>query len=248
MPDGYCERDDVRRALQKSSFDGAIGQDGDIADDAITGLAQWVRRKTRHHWYDSGGGTTLVPSGPRTVSNIRLDVPASPHTQDRQVFHHHDGIRYPVTRAGNFARIRLPHHDVESIDTLEVRQRDGSFDDWVASSSKASGPGEDYYLETRGDEFRRSYLYLRAGSIGSRVDFTGLLRLGYSYGTDAQDDEWQTVRRSIAMLAAADVVLDEDVTSMVPDNGQLINVQTKAERYVQRALDRGLSTYMDNPI
>lgn len=243
---GYCEREDVQRALQQSSFDGAIGQDGEIADDAIEGLTQWVRRTTRHHFYDSGGGTTLVPSSVRSVSNVYRDVPSSPHAQDRQLFHH-EAHRYPVTTAGPHVRIRLPHYDVQALEVLDVRQTDGSFEDWVAASDKLSGPGEDYYLETQDGEFRPSYLYVRASSIGPRVDYDDLLRLSYTYGTDQQDTSWKTVRRSVAMLAAADLVLDEDVQSAVPDNGQLTAVQTKAERYVQRALDRGLSQYMDLP-
>lgn len=248
MADGYCERDDVKRALQKSSFDGAIGQDGDIADDAITGLTQWLRRRTRRHWYDSGGGNTLVPDSNRQVTGIRLDVPASSHSQRGQLFSSRDHIRYPVTQSGPYARVRLHHYDVESIDTLEVRDSGGDVTDWVADSDFDSGRGEDYYLHTEGGEFRTSYLYIRANSIGPRTDFDDLLTVDYSYGTDAQDHEWETVRRSVAMLAAADLVLDEDVTSMVPDNGQMINVQTKAERYVERAMDRGLNSYFEAPI
>ena len=249
MATGYCERDDVRRALQEASFDGAIGQDGEIATDAIEGLSQWLRRRTHRHWYDSGGGTTLVPTTTRSVSNIMLDVPASPHRQGRQLHHGDDlATKYPVTHAGPYARVRLPHYDVDALTTLAVRDRGGGVTDWVADSSYVSGRGEDYYLQTEGDEFQTSYLYLRAGSIGPRVDMSDLLTVDYAYGTDQQSHAWDSVRRSVAMLAAADLVLEEDVQSMVPDNGQLVNVQTKAERYVQRALDRGLNAYTDLPI
>jgi len=243
---GYCEREDVRRALQDASFTGDIGQEPEIVDDAIIGLTQWLRRRTRRHWYDSGGGTTLVPTGPRSVSGIHLDVPSSPHRQDNQL-HHGDNSdwRYPVTQAGPYAKVRLPHADVESLTTLEVRDRDGGVTDWTAAADKTKGRGEDYYLHTEGDEWRTSYLYVRASSIGGRIDFGDLLTVGYDYGTDQQDRDWATVRRSVAMLAAADIALDEDVQSSVPDNGQLINVQTKAERYVQRALDRGLREYFE---
>lgn len=248
MAEGYCEQADVRRALQEASFDGAIGQDGEIADDAIVGLTQWLRRRTRRHWYDSGGGTTLVPTSARSVSEIRLDVPSSPHSQRGQLFSSHRHFRYPVTKSGHYARIRLPHYDVDSLNTLEVRDRGGDVTDWVSSSDFDSGRGNDYYLHTEGDEYKTSYLYIRANSIGPRTDFDDLLTVGYDYGTDAQDDEWETVRRSVAMLAAADIALDEDVQAMVPDNGQMVNAQTKAERYVQRAMDRGLSTYFESPI
>ena len=245
MTAGYCERKDVRRALQKASFDGAIGSDGAIADAAITGLTQWLRRRTRRHWYDSGGGTTLVPAGPRTVSEIRLDVPSGPHRQQGQLLHDSRHIEYPVTHSGSYCKVRLPHYDVETLHTLAVRDRDGTVTDWVSDSRYSSGRGEDYYLHTEGDEFTRSYVYVNARSIGGRTDFANLLTVGYDYGTDQQDDDWSTVRRSVAMLAAADLVMDEDVKTAVPDDGQLVSVQTKAERYVQRALDRGLSAYFD---
>lgn len=248
MADGYCELVDVRRALQESSFDGAIGQENDIGNDAITGLTQWLRRRTRHHWYDTGGGTTLVPTSARTASNVVLDVPSGPHRQDRQIPHAQHSVEYPTTKAGPYAKIRLPHYDVQTINKLEVRDRGGGVTDWVADSDFVSGRGEDYYLLVEGEEFQRSYLYIHGGEIGSRVNFDHLLTLDYDYGTDEQTRSWESVRRSVAMLAAADLVLDEDVMSMVPDNGQLINVQTKAERYVKRALDRGLKAYFTRPV
>jgi hypothetical protein len=244
--DGYAEVSDVGSVLQ-DDFAGANPTDAEV-EAAIAGLTQWARRKTRHHFYDSGGtNSDLIPTGPRTVDTIQLDVPNSPHAQDRQIRREESDIRYPVTRAGQYARVRLPHYGVETLAKLEVRHRDGSVTDWVATSDKQSGRGEDYYLQTEGDEFKRSYLYLHAGSIGPRVDYEDLLTLSYSYGLDQQSQSWDSVRRGVATLAAADIVLDDDIQGAIPDDGQLVPVNTKADKLLNRGM-KLLGSYIAAPI
>lgn len=244
--DGYAEVEDVGDVLQ-DDFAGANPTDAEV-EAAIAGLTQWVRRKTRHHFYDSGGqASDLVPTTPRTVDTVQLDVPSSPHPQDRQIHHDEAGIRYPVTRAGRYIRVRLPHYAVGSIESLEVRQRDGSVTDWITAADKQSGRGEDYYLQAEGDEFKRSYLYLNAGSVGPRVDYEDLLTLSYSYGVDQQTQSWDSVRRGVATLAAADIVLDDDIQGAIPDDGQLVPVNTKADKLVNRAM-KLLGSYISAPI
>jgi len=247
---GFCEREDVRRVLQESSFDGAIGQDTEIADDAILGVSRWFANATNTWWYDSTGSSSdLVPTSTSSASNVRLDVPSSPHRQDRQLFSSHAGARYPVTHNGPYARIPLPHRYVDTLTTLDVRDRDGGTTDWVADSSIDEGRGNDYYIERRGqDSYGLTYLYIRARTIGARTDYGGLLTLDYDYGLDYDSTQWDDVRRGIATLAAADLALDEDIISSVPDNGQLVSVQTKAERYADRALKRGLEPFLSRPV
>ncbi|PSP80170.1 hypothetical protein BRC81_02980 [Halobacteriales archaeon QS_1_68_20] len=244
---GYCEREDVKRALQEAELSGALGQEPAIVDDAIRAISAWLRRRTRRHWYDSGGSGTLVGASARSVSTQRLDVPSSPHRQDRQLHRDAQGVRYPVTHAGPYARIQLPHYDVQSLTTLEVRDRGGGVTDWTAASDKVEGRGEDYYLLTEGDEFRTSYLYLRATSIGARVDFDDLLTVGYDYGTDAQSTAWDSVRHAVANLAGADLAVDDDVKTAIPNDGQLIAVETRADRMINRAL-RVLGDYFETPV
>lgn len=237
MPDGYCEPDDVRRALQETDLSGSINTD--MVETAIKPVSDWLRRQARAHWYDSGGADAdLVPTSPRSVSTLRLDVPSSPHPQDRQLHTGRErGHRYPVTVNGPYAKIRLPYRHVESVDTLEVRDRDGDVTDWTAVSDKTEGRGEDYYAQTDGrSEYGLSYLYVRAASIGPRVDFDGLLSVGLSYGLDAATDTWQDVRRGVALLVAAQLVTDDDVLAQIPENARLAGIDTQRSAAVNDAL------------
>lgn len=243
MPTGYCERDDVRRVLREASFNGDLGQDGQIVDDAIAGQTEWLRKRTRRHWFDTSGGTTLVPTSTRSVTNITLDVPSSPHRQDRQLLRSDQGVRYPVTHAGRYVKVRLPHYDVSSLTTLDVRQTDGDVEDWVAAGDKTQGRGDDYYLLTDGDT-GASHLYLNASSIGARIDFGDLLTLDYDYGVDGVPE---TVRRATALRAAAELVLDDDAAVGIPDNGQLVAAESKADKFRKQA-DRLLQPYLETPI
>jgi len=242
MPDGYCEPDDVREALQETDLSGPIN--ATIVTSAITGVTQWFRRRARTHVYDSGGGTTLIPTEAATTSTVSLDVPSSPHTQDRQLFRSESGVRYPVTRAGPYAKIRLPHRDVSSLTTLEVRDRDGGVTDWTAESDKAEGRGEDYYVQADdADGYGRTYLYLRAASIGPRTDYEELLTVGYEYGRDAANEGIDDITTGIANLAAAEVVEDDGVIAQIPDNARLVNVSTEYQHYLDLA-DRLLGPYL----
>ena len=236
MPTGYCEPEDVLNALQDTSLSGATNES--IVSDAIHGVSSWLRKETGSHWYDSSGPVDdLTPTAARSASNVRLDVPSSPHAQRRQIMRAGSDVRYPVTTDGPYARIPLPHSFVESVDRLAVRDRAGGVDDWVASSDHPEGVGEDYYAQEEDAEgYGASYLYVRAASVGPRTDYSGVLTLEYSYGLDEQDESWEDVRRGVALLSAAQVIVDDNVLTMIPDNGSLIGVDTQAQRLYDRAM------------
>lgn len=246
MATGYCEAEDVREALQETSLDGPINTT--IVEASIVGVSDWLRRTARSHWYDSGGSTSkLVDTGPRTATNVRLDVPSSPHATDRQIHRAEDGVRYPVTRSGPYAKVRLPHRHVGTLNALKVRDRDGDVEDWTSTSDKVQGVGEDYYIQTDGSaSYGRTYLYIRAAAIGGRTDFEDLLTLDYDYGLDAASDDWDVVRRGVAMLAAADVVDDDDVVTAIDDSGQLVSLDSKAQRLADTG-KKYLDTVMSVP-
>jgi hypothetical protein len=240
MPDGYCEPEDVRTALQETSLSGPTN--ASIITDDIAGVSSWLRKQSGRHWYDSGGASSdPVPTDARSASTVRLDVPSSPHAQRDQIHRHERGVRYPVTQDGPYARMPLPHGFVDTLNTLEIRDRAGGVEDWVASNDYDAGRGKDYYVQCEDREgYGRSYLYVRAASIGARRDFDGLVTAGYDYGLDAQTETWDDVRRGVALLTAAQVVVDDNVLTNIPDSGQLIGVDTQAERLV----DRGM-TYLE---
>lgn len=239
MPTAYCEPEDVRKALQESGLDdrreGPISRPILLA--AIHGLSDWFRSASDRHFYDSTATDgDEVPSSPRTRENRRLSVPSSPHAQRDQLYTSQDGARYPVTTNGPYAKVRLPNHDVDEITRLAVRDRAGDVEDWVASNEYQKGRGEDYWLFTEGGTAKTSYLFIRAASIGPRYDYNGLLTVDYQYGTDAQDTEWQDVRRGIALLAASQVVIDDDLVTAIPDDGQLVNLETERDTYINDAV------------
>lgn len=235
LDDGYCEPDDVRRVLQESEFTGALDTDPLIVEQAITSQSEATREFTDRHWYDpDAGADALVATEPLSATDMRLDVPSSPHPQDRQLFVH-ERERYPVTTDGPYARVRLPHVEVKSLNALYVRDHSGDVTDWVADDEHAEGRGEDFYLltPTDGDAAARSYLYVRAASLPVVTNYRGLLTIGYEYGRAAIPD---SVRRATAFLAAHELVIDDEEAVGIPDNGQLVNVETKADQFKDRAL------------
>lgn len=250
---GFCERDDVRLALQKRSLDSNAGDgplDPDIVDAAIEGASTWFANATNGHWYDSGDALSApASSATATASDVQLDVPSSPHAQDRRHISDKRGTHYPVTVNGPYAEMRLPHYHVTSLSKLEVRDIGGGTTDWVAESSKTEGKGDDYYITSRGQSsYGRSYLYLYARGVGARTNFDRLLTLKYDYGLDWASTEWQDVRRGIAALASAQVIDKDDVLTQLPDNGQIVGVQTQYDNLLatsKRYLDPYLSAMGD---
>lgn len=249
---GYCTVDDVSAVLQ-DDFAGANPSTSEVKA-AIDGQNEWLRRRTRNHWYDSTAGSDadstndFLFTSAISATDVRESVPSSPHRQDRQLFSDAVGVRYPVTHAGPYARIRLPHFNVQSLTKLEVRERDGDVTDWVAASDKVAGRGEDYYLHVDGDEFGASYLYIRADSIGGRVDFTDLLTLAYDYGVDGNGSELpDTITRTVALRAAAELVLDDDMQAGIPNDGQLVALESKADSYRKEA-ERLLGEFTQVPV
>jgi len=248
MSTGFCEPDDVREALQETDLSGSLNES--IVSSAITSVSRWFARATNGHWYDSTVDTTnnLRDDSPASASEVRLDVPSSPHRQDRQLFTSETGVRYPVTKNGPYARIPLPHPYVTDVTTLEVRGRGGGVEDWVSANDKEEGRGEDYYVARRGqNSYGRTYLYVRAASIGQRVDFNGLLTVGYDYGLDWQTEAWDDVQRGVANLAAAEVVDDDSVLAQIPDNGQLVGVQTQHQNLLDTA-NKFLNPYLGGEV
>jgi len=241
--DGYCERQDVLDVLQEADLSGALGQRPEIVDSAIVGLTEYLRDQTGRHWYDSGT-SSLLPTSEVTATEMRYDVPSSPHPTDRQLYNH-DVERYPVSTDGPYCRITLDHHDVSTLDALRVRDYSGDVTDWTSDPEYVQGRGEDYYLATPtdGGKAGRTALYVRAAALPAVVDYEGLLTLDYSYGTDSVPE---SVRRMTALLAASELVVDDVFQQAIPDDGQLVNVQTRADEYETRG-ERLLDNYRSTP-
>jgi len=241
MPDGYCEIEDVRTAAQEAQLSGAF--DAPYIEPAIQGVSTWLRKASGRHWYDSSGTQSdLAPTTTETATTVRLDIPSSPHAQRDQSHRHDRGVRYPVTTHGPYAQLLLPHAFVKELTALEVRDRSGDVTDWTTDPEYQSGRGEDYYVrEEDAEGHGRSYLYVRAASIGARRDYNGLVTADYSYGLDAATEGWQDVRWGVANLAAAQVVTDDNVLTSIPDDGQLVGVDTQYDQHVAAAIGEAWS-------
>lgn len=256
MP-GYCDPDDVRKALQKAGLDSRTGNSGDgplavdIVEQAIEGASDWFARRSRGHWYDSNADTDadstndFVHTAAESASDVLLDVPSSPYRQRGQLFSDGHDTRYPVTVVGPYAKIQLPHRYVQSVTALNVRDRGGDTTDWTTENGVTEGRGEDYYISQPGQQSTgETYLFIRADSIGPRYDFENLIEIDYDYGLDWQSDRWMAVRQGIASLAAAEVVDDDNVISQIPDNARLISAQTEHQNLLDTA-NKLLQPYLE---
>lgn len=249
----YCTDGDVEKVMQETS--GSFSNEPlgtDNVEVAVTAASRWFARKSNAHFYDSGATPDLANSA-QSVGDIRLDVPSSPHRQNGQLFRSGDPLlpeqEYPNTHGAGYVRVRLPKRYVSSIDVLNVRDTAGELTDWVSDPDFAQGRGEDYYLQNDGnDGAGRSYLYVRAGSIGHLVNYEDALLVDLTYGLDWQDTEWTDARIGVAHLAAAHLVTDDDVLSQIPDNGQLVGLDTQAERHLNRAMEMYLAPYLEVPV
>jgi len=78
MPQAYCTLEDVRRALRKASLPGDIGQDKQIAVDAITAQSKWLERTYKRHWYAPTGASILDEA-------YTVDIPTEPLSRDDEL-------------------------------------------------------------------------------------------------------------------------------------------------------------------
>lgn len=235
---GYCTAEDVRRALQDVDLEGETAVE--FAQDAIEGQTEWLRKRTGRHWYDST--VSGLFDGVESYGEDVLDVPSTPHPGPA-VLRHHDQRNYPKRTAGPYTSVTLTKRDVSSLTSLDIRDPSGGTTDWVADSRFASGRGEDYYLQVDPSS-GQSVVYLHAGSLPAMWNYSSAVIASYDYG---QDGVPETIRRAVAMRAAADLVMDDDGDVGVPDSGQLVSVQSKADQLREQADDL-LSPWMHTPI
>lgn len=233
---GYCTAEDVRRVLQDVEFTGALAEDANQAvEDAITAQSEWLQETTNRHWYDPNPADALLYSDPLTHSEDALDVPSSPHSGHTQTPKGSASggpkPRYPVRMSGPYTRVKLSRRDVTDITELLIRDNSGDYEDWV--NDKDEGRGEDYYVQVD-DADGWSRLYLHTGSLGRLASYGSAVIATYEYGIEGITD---TVRRAVAFRAAAELIIDDEASIGIPDQGQLVNVQTKAEQYREKAAE-----------
>lgn len=239
MP-GYCETDDVRQALQERELSAELNTT--FVTAAIEGENEWLRRKTNRHWFDSSDTTGELFTSALSQSMELQDVPSSPHPQGNQLPRADTDTRYPRTVSGGYAKIVLDRRNVQSITQLDVRTGRRDWTDWVAASDKTEGKGDDYYLRVN-PTTGVSELYVSV--VGLSVDsWDDAVEVSYEWGVDGIPE---TIRRAVALRAGASLVMDDDAQVGIPNDGQLVSVQTKADK-MQSEADRLLKSYTSTPI
>lgn len=223
MP-GYCEVDDVGDVLFED-FDGAIPSIGEV-QSAIAGQTEATRRALERHYYDPTG--TFAFAGPETVVGESCDIPDTPHAP-ASVVYIDEQQRYPQTFRGRYTRVALARRDVDSVTGLYVRDRTGAETDWA--TTRTQGRGEDYYVDTD-PHTGRTHVYLDVGALPALYDYSGAVRVDYEYGVEGIPE---TIRRATALLAAAELAINDEFRAAIPDDGQLTNPQTKADQFESRA-------------
>jgi len=237
MTEGYCTVEDVRRTLQDAELTGALAEDDERAVvQAITAQSEWLRATTGRHWYEPDGieedTHDLVPTELKSRDGEEHDIPSTPHPQHSTMFNERRG-RYPLKMVGPYTKVRLDKHYAEEITALDVRDVSGSFEDWMEASDKTEDEDWELYVEP-GSSSSPSYAYLNVHSLPPLQHYSGAVRVSYTYGDEGIPG---TVRDAVSLRAAAKLVIDDEEVTAIPDSGQLISVQTKAQQWRDAADD-----------
>lgn len=253
MPTGYCTVDDVRRVLQDTvaEFDsGATGNNqNQVVVDAIESQTEWVEKTLKRHWYmasqpseDTHG---LIPTSTQQRNDEESFSSGAVYLSGTD----DDDVVEPQAVQGSYTRIRLDRRDAQSISELLVRDGDGNFVDWVASTDYTGGTypsalGDDYYVRVNNGGW--SYLYIDVDSMrDSDGDFvldslTNAVYITFDYGHDGLPT---TVRRATAMRAASQLLASDDAANLgIPENANLQSIESKVSA-LERQADELLEVY-----
>ncbi|WP_436344502.1 hypothetical protein [Natronorubrum sp. FCH18a] len=241
---GTCTVEDVRRVLQKAGFSGALEEDNHKAVvDAIASQQEWLEKTTERHWYEPGGidedDHDLIPTEPKSRDDEE-DIPTGgafvvgePAT--------------PKTWQGSYTRIRLERRYAGSVSQLLVRTPEG-YEDWTAGDySGGTWPdavGDDYYVRVNNDGVSQLYLdtenLLDGDGEPLLESYSNAVYVTYEYGREGIP---QTVRKAVAMKAAAELLApDDDANLGIPDNANLQTVETKVSA-LERQAEEKLEVY-----
>jgi hypothetical protein len=248
-----------------------------IVVDAITGQSDWIERATKKFWYDSGGiseddenviASTVesrddehdIPTHGGYVVGAYDDSARQATDTTGTVFHSHTDQPDPkeeIKLAGGdltddtiptYFQIELARRDVQTITKLEVLNENGAWDDWAASSNYAGGVGrtnrgDDYWV--RENNTGDTVLYIDVHSLDDDIPaFSNAVYVDFEYGEDGIPSG---VRRGVALYTAAELVTDDEFQTSIPDQGQLVNVETKSERWERRGREK-LEPYIVEPM
>ncbi|QLH78677.1 hypothetical protein HZS55_15885 [Halosimplex rubrum] len=134
MPTGYCTLGDLRRALREAELPGDIGQDEQLAVDAIVAETEPLVKSLKRHWFEPGGideATAIdIPTGPKTRDDEH-DIPR----HGAQVHGASEEERYRYRENSDALLESDPRHDrhrreERSDPKREIRISIGEYDDY----------------------------------------------------------------------------------------------------------------------
>ena len=272
---GYCTLEDLRRALREADLPGDISQDKSIAIDAITAQTEPLEKELKRHWYAPDGAAILSEASEITIPTSTKsrddeeDIPTraflTTGTDDRSSYYPPAWVDYdpddddepdyadmdglsPKTVQGDFAAIGLARRDADAVSALHVRQDDGTFVDWAASSDYTEGTwppsgDADFFLRVNNDGWSRLYIdttnLLKDGEDDEYVldSFANAVYLEWAYGHEGIP---RNVRRAVALRAGSYFV--DEAAMQIPDNSRIRSVESKAEQ-MERKADELLEVY-----
>lgn len=274
---GYCTTEDVRRVFQDASLSGALADNNRRAVvDAVEGLTEWIDQATLKHWYVPGGISEdnenivdasaknrndehSLPSHSAYVVGAYDDNPRQITTTTGTVFSSRTGEPEPKEQIrlafGDleddtipaYTRITLERKNVVAVNILNVVNKDGGFDDWVASNDYSGGVGnsnrgDDWWVRVNNHGVSELYLDVHAMD-DDLASLSNAVYVDIDYG---QDSLPKTVRRGVAQLAASELVQHDEFRTAIPNDGQLMNLETKAETWERRGLEKLKHHFIDS--
>jgi len=144
------------------------------------------------------------------------------------------GEYHPREERPAYTPVEFARKDVTAVNELLVVNADGGFDDWTAGDYTGgvgiTNRGSDWWVRVNNRGI--SQLYLDINALDDDIaSLSKAVYVDFAYG---DSELTMTVRRGVAHLAAAILIVDDEFQAGLPDNGQLINVETKAERWERK--------------
>jgi hypothetical protein len=194
---------------------------------AVHGASETDRHRTRRN------SDALLEAGPRYER--RRKHYNRPKEQIRIAIGNATSLEPPIDDTiPAYTRIRLARKDVDAINTLNVINEDGGYDDWVSSNDYDGGVGnshrgEDYWARVNNGGVSELYLDVHAMD-DDIASFAKAVYVDFDYGHEGIP---RNVRRAVALRAAAELI--EEPVFEIPDNARVYNVESKAEEMRTKA-------------
>lgn len=240
--------DQLEEWTHKHWYDGA----GTIDDpDGVLGTTAETR-DDEHDFSTHGamvdGEATEEPYWSPNSDALLEDAPERYRWQEREdkrghlriSFGEFDPNAHPDNTNPAYTPIELNRKDVTAVNELMVVNADNGFDDWTAEKTGGVGNsfrGDDWWV--RVNNWGVTTLYLDVQSLPEDIpSLSTAVYIDFDFGDDIIP---MSVRRGVAHLAASQLVVDEEFMAGMPDQGQVINVETKSQKWERqgyRLLDK----------